>query len=104
MGNAKGIAIERKEVVIGNACVCEGNWRLIYHEYKDFLGKKCFKDGKEFIFVGLTVGEDDYYYSVWSKETGITEFLSCVGCLTKGWGFSFEQPTTDVKGAQDEET
>lgn len=88
-------------------CVCEGNWRLLHEKYCYLFGRKCYKDGKEFVFIGLMSGEDDYYFAVYSAETGKTEFLSCVGCITESWGYLFEpselsQATT--KGKHDEES
>lgn len=41
--------------------------------------------GKTYMFVGVTVGEDDYYYTMYSKENGM-QMLSCVGSI-EGHGF-----------------
>lgn len=41
--------------------------------------------GKSYAYVGVTVGADDYYYTMYSKENGM-QMLSCVGSI-EGHGF-----------------
>lgn len=70
-------------------CICKGNWISLNRKYRQHFGKKCIdSNGKEWVFVGLMIGEEDYHYVVWSKEE--TQFLSCVGRLgAGGWEFIF---------------
>lgn len=70
-------------------CICQGNWRNLNERYSADFQRKCVdRNGKEWVFIGLMIGECDYYYVVWSKEE--TQFLSCVGCLgAGGWEFIF---------------
>lgn len=87
-------------------CVCEGNWRLILHEYRPFFGRHYIgvegKDsGKEFVFIGLMDGEDDYYYVMWSKADGF-RLLTCVGSIegngykiTDKYSPAYEPPCED---------
>jgi len=62
-------------------CICKGNWRNILHEARPLIHKKFSEKhtSKEFIFMGVMDGVDDYYYVMWSKEE--TKLLSCVGSI-----------------------
>ena len=59
-------------------CICKGNWRLLVKNYEPhfdrvFIDKET---KKEYCFVGLMHGSDDYYYVLHSKDEMI--YLSCV--------------------------
>ena len=70
-------------------CICRGNWRLIHSEYKDRIGKFCRdQNGREYAFVGILDGADDYYYTLVDQETGVASLLSCVGDLESSWGIT----------------
>lgn len=54
-----------------------------YKANEEYIDKK-FVDintGKEYWYVGLLVGSDDYYYAMYSKEWGLVS-LSCVGTIS----------------------
>ncbi len=63
-------------------CICEGNWRLIVKETVHLLDRK-FKskqDRKDYTFLGIVHGSDDYYYGMCDEE-GKISLLSCVASI-----------------------
>jgi hypothetical protein len=53
-----------------------------YKKYEPLFDKKYLdRDGEECIFVGVTWGSDDFYYSMWNVKTGKSSLLSCVGSI-----------------------
>lgn len=58
----------------------------IYKESEHLINKR-FRDhnGKEYHYVGVLIGDDDYYYAMYSKEHGLLS-LSCVGDIENSWG------------------
>ena len=67
-------------------CICKGNLQKIVEESEPILDTKWEdKTGNIWIFTGVMIGSDDYYYVMWNEDMGST-FLSCVGSI-KGWGF-----------------
>lgn len=74
-------------------CICHGNWRLIVNRHRHLLGKK-YKEtrtGDEFVFFGLVLADDDYYYGMSSQENGMV-LLTCVGSI-EAQGFQPIQET-----------
>lgn len=69
-------------------CICRGNWRAIVAEAEPLLDKK-FRDskGKEYVFYGVVLGRDDYYYGMSPVGEGKPVLLSCVGSI-EGYGFT----------------
>lgn len=68
-------------------CICEGNLRLIVSEVEGLIGKrfKSTHDQRVYVFFGIVLGEDDYYYGMQqcndTNTGGKLRLLSCVGNL-----------------------
>lgn len=77
-----------------SSCICKGNLRAIYAEYLPKIDK-VFTDqeNKEWLFFGIVLGGDDYYYGMKRLEDGKTTLYSCVGYLEgdMGWQFSLKE-------------
>jgi hypothetical protein len=60
--------------------VKNGNWTRLIKEHDSAIGNTYIDEGgKEYIFIGLLHGQDDYYYVMWSE--GNVRLLTCVGEL-----------------------
>lgn len=72
-------------------CICKGNLRAIVSKTNHLLGKE-FKrlmyDGGlvRYVFEGVMIGEDDYYYVMRNTRDNIRILLSCTGTLMQ-WGY-----------------
>lgn len=57
------------------------NWTLIVKEYRPKIGFR-YKDNKgtEYLFFGLVLADDDYYYGLMDNE-GKVRLSTCVGAL-----------------------
>ena len=71
-----------------DGCICRGNWRAIVAESEPLFDKRFRdRDGKEYTFLGVVHGSDDYYYGMVPVGEGKPVLLSCVGNL-EGHGFT----------------
>ena len=76
-----------KTVIMTN-CICKGNLQKIAKESEPILDTKWTDNaGNIWVFTGVMIASDDYYYVMWNQEFGST-FLSCVGSIE---GFGFKQ-------------
>lgn len=76
------------KTVIMTKCICKGNLQKIVEESEPILDTKWEdKTGNIWMFTGVMIASDDYYYGFWNKEFGYT-FYSCVGTIE---GFGFKQ-------------
>ena len=57
------------------------NWANLIKEYDSLIGNTYINDGKEYIFLGLLHGQDDYYFVMWRERT--VRLLTCVGVPEK---------------------
>lgn len=56
----------------------DDNWKELVKDYESLIGNKYLdEEGKEYIFIGLLHGQDDFYYVMWSERT--VRLLTCVG-------------------------
>lgn len=78
------VAVDANEMFAQTACK---NLDLIIKGVAPFLDKKFVdvKTDKEYTFIGIIVGSDDYYYGMYSKSNGLVS-LSCVGSI-ESFGF-----------------
>jgi hypothetical protein len=69
-------------------CICKGSWRAIATKSLPLLDRM-FRDskGNDYIFYGIVLGSDDYYYGMSPIAGGNPTLLSCV-CSIKGHGFT----------------
>ena len=66
-------------------CICKGNWRKIIQDSLPLFGRKYKRAGKEYIFLGVMRGEDDFYYCMFSNAHNI-QLFSCIDSI-KQHGF-----------------
>lgn len=71
------VRVDVDELFTHSACK---NLDLIIKRTEHLLDKKYIEvsTGKKFMFIGIIVGSDDYYYGLYSKKHGLVS-LSCVG-------------------------
>ena len=61
----------------------DDNWTSLVKDYEPLIGRKYHydKDGKEYTFIGLLHGQDDFYFVMW--RDGKVHLLTCVGIPEK---------------------
>lgn len=70
-------------------CICRGNWRAIVKECQPLLDRQYRSpDGNEWIFFGVVLASDDYYYGM--CRNGEMRLLSCVGSI-EGHGYAMKE-------------
>ena len=56
------------------------NLKIILDKYEPLMGDHYIDhDGSKCRFIGIMIGDDDYYYTMWYPETRETKYLLCVG-------------------------
>ena len=55
------------------------NWTDLVHDWEPLIGRTfTHEDGREFTFIGLLHGQDDFYFVMW-RENETIRLLTCVG-------------------------
>ncbi len=69
------------ELIAEECLSCDKNWRSLTKQYDPLTDKRFICESKEYTFVGLLRGSDDYYFCMFHHDSKETHFLSCVGDL-----------------------
>lgn len=71
------------------------NWSDLVHDWEPLIGRTYIhEDGREFTFIGLLHGQDDFYFVMWREGEPI-RLLTCVG-VPEQMGFTL-CAVSDVK-------
>ena len=71
-------------------CICKGTLSQTVAEYSARFDHYYKYRGDIFLFAGITIASDDYYYAMVNINTGKTTLCSCVGNLEGDGGHEFE--------------